>query len=711
MFLTPEEIIVLFQNKKIDRSSAIEFIISMINNCENEDFRIRSINSLSELNLNDSNIYSILENLLISDPNENVRYAAINALIANFSGENLTPFLWALRNEPCYECLIKIIEALKKINTKNVKNLFLKYLQEISHSGFRKSIEGLITTDQITHYSNEGLANLLINYFTLFFLEKKFQNLKYGLKEGLIKELDFSEINSPLINWRQKSDLLDLSEISGIRYLKDLNSLKLFSLKWTIQNEICCNCQLTLLKAINYSNEERIKKDLFSHVKKIKDEIFIKGIEQLIRENKDIEEIPNSDLINILINFYLSAFLKKKYPKITYKVEKGFLVGLVLERSHLITIPDFIQYFESLEYLVLKSCKIYNLPDSIINLKKIEELNLEGNYIQELPNKFGFLPSLKNLNLSRNKLKSLPKTINSLANLESLNLESNNLAFLPEEIGELHLLKNLNLSKNYLKELPDSVCNLKHLKLLSLNFNRIIRIPINIGQLTELKVLNLNNNFLTELPKSIKNLIKLEFLYLANNRLEHISESICLIRTLEYLDISYNKIKSIPTQINLLKSLKILHLSHNNLKTIPESMGLLSKLEHLDISGNFLETLPKMFCRLMSLKTIELHNNLLNELPAEIDSLRLLEYINLWGNQLNELPISIGKLPALKELILNGNKLNSLPECLGNARNLKKLLLNNNKLREIPKKILNLPHLEIFSCEWNEFPSNTLPKI
>ncbi len=75
--LTPREIYSEFQNKIIDKKSASEVLINLVENSQDENLREESINYIKKIGLKNQSIFEFLENLFISDLNANIRGAAI----------------------------------------------------------------------------------------------------------------------------------------------------------------------------------------------------------------------------------------------------------------------------------------------------------------------------------------------------------------------------------------------------------------------------------------------------------------------------------------------------------------------------------------------------------------------------------------------------------------------------------------------------------
>ena len=71
---------------------------------------------------------------------------------------------------------------------------------------------------------------------------------------------------------------------------------------------------------------------------------------------------------------------------------------------------------------------LYEIPNDIYQLDKIENLDLSKNKISSLDSKLKSFSKLKSLNLEGNKLTTLPFFLTQLSNLQSLNLSGNPLA-------------------------------------------------------------------------------------------------------------------------------------------------------------------------------------------------------------------------------------------------------------------------------------------
>ena len=70
--------------------------------------------------------------------------------------------------------------------------------------------------------------------------------------------------------------------------------------------------------------------------------------------------------------------------------------------------------------LDLRGKQLSSLPESVIELRVLEELDLDENQLESLPEAIGRLGNLRTLSLYSNRLVSLPEALWQLTNLEKL---------------------------------------------------------------------------------------------------------------------------------------------------------------------------------------------------------------------------------------------------------------------------------------------------
>ncbi|MFX0056829.1 MAG: leucine-rich repeat domain-containing protein [Candidatus Hodarchaeota archaeon] len=285
MASSPKKIYEDYIENYVNRTIAIELLISIIENSENESNRFEAIEILDKIKASSPEIFKLYENLMISDLNSRIRARAILYLPKYFVEEALLPLKWAIRHEDSYECLINIIKTLENYYPKESHSIFLEEIKKIrkirylnyekryENRKFKKALKKLIKSSQIKNFSKNKLAEILINYFTIQNLSSKFPNMFFELESqnALVRELDLSDYLEHEVKgtpWGWKNNIQSISEITGLENLKNLKSLDLSN---------------------NLIND-------------IKDLIELKNLTHLILSNNKISHLENLDYIKKLPN-------------------------------------------------------------------------------------------------------------------------------------------------------------------------------------------------------------------------------------------------------------------------------------------------------------------------------------------------------------------------------------------------------------------------
>ena len=579
MELIPSKIYKNFLSGSANKAHTLDSLVVLIEN-DNEDLiRKECIETLNKLDFNNQRIFNVLENILISETNENLRYAAANVLKEKYHDKCLKPFLWALHHESSYTCLITIINSLKRIHDDKIVVNLINEIKKLLCDGSNNKLVPSLTEEFINCKNQLELAEILVNYITIIFLKNKFKNLNFIIDNGLIVELDFSKVEKQVISWKDRESLLNSSDIFGIANLKGLKEIRFFPIKWVLNNEYTYESSIALIETLELLNTIVAKNTLLSLLYEIEDNTFKLSIRDTKKNTQTLENLTLSNISDIMKNYLTILYLKKKFSSTKYTLRQGKVVSLHIEEEPVITLPKFIKFFSSLQSLVLKSCKLYTIPESIGTFYDLEILDLEKNELKTVPENISYLSSLKSLNLSSNQLRKIPYSLGRLSSLQYLNLEDNKLESLPKSIGYLYSLKNFYTGRNRLKTIPSSIGSLKSLQELSLNANNISHLPESIGLLISLENLNLDNNELENLPDSVATLSSLKSLCVEDNKLHFLPVSLELLESLETLKVGWNKIKYLPTSIGKLDNLKYIRLTNNDLRKVPESVCSLCIIE------------------------------------------------------------------------------------------------------------------------------------
>jgi len=121
MKISPKFIYKEFKNGNLEKQSAINQLFDLINNFDDPNLRIESIETLGKIGSKDEQVFNLFENLLISDSHEEVRNIAIEVIGQNFIEKALKPMKWAYQHESSINCLITVVSTLGIINNDKAK--------------------------------------------------------------------------------------------------------------------------------------------------------------------------------------------------------------------------------------------------------------------------------------------------------------------------------------------------------------------------------------------------------------------------------------------------------------------------------------------------------------------------------------------------------------------------------------------------------------
>ncbi|TFG26524.1 MAG: hypothetical protein EU532_09590 [Promethearchaeota archaeon] len=434
MELTPDKIYEEYKKNNIDKVSASELLFSLIDNSDKDTIRVESIKELANIRATDNKTFKQLEHLLISDLSETVRSTAAIILKNLFLEKSLEPMKWALKHEISPSCLkiiyatlCQIIENITKKEGSLSKIILLTEVKKIENKEFKIGFEIESEKRGVENITLHELAEILINYFTLLFLEKTYWRIKVKIEHCKIIELDFI--------------------FKGLTKLPD-----------ALEN-------LTHLKKIVFRYNQ-----LFNLPDWIGSLIFL---EELNLNVNNLKKLPNT--IGSLSSLKNLSLWKNEIDFIPDSIGSlKCLEYLNLRINDLKELPDTIGNLSQLKELNLHDNKLEKLPITIGHLSSLEKLNLSWNSLENIPESIGSLRLLQILDLERNELKSIPPSIGFLNSLEILNISDNKLENLPDTLGSLASLQILNISRNHIKNLPKSLINLSNLKEIYVGDNKLI---------------------------------------------------------------------------------------------------------------------------------------------------------------------------------------------------------------------------------------------
>jgi Leucine-rich repeat (LRR) protein len=202
--------------------------------------------------------------------------------------------------------------------------------------------------------------------------------------------------------------------------------------------------------------------------------------------------------------------------------EKVKRLALQHEDPELKHLPPGLGTLVNLEALEISCLeKLVDLPEEIGRLRKLEELVIDnGNGCSmnvSLPRSIGQLENLRVLRLygaldgrdigspargSRSRI--LPDTLADLRKLEELDLGRNGIRSVPPQVAALRGLKKLGLDYNDIHQLPAFVGDLTNLQELSLNSNGGVALPQSLAGVKGLKVFMGNDRLTLAAQKNLR---------------------------------------------------------------------------------------------------------------------------------------------------------------------------------------------------------------
>ncbi|MFX1409158.1 MAG: hypothetical protein ACFFA6_02305 [Promethearchaeota archaeon] len=320
MILTPEKICEEFHNNKLDKYTAFELLISLIENSENEDIRKQSIGSLEKIGLFNDRTFRIMENILISDSNGDLRNTAAKVIKKKFNNEKaLIPLEWAIKHESNYGCLITMLKTIEKINSKEAKAILIDQLKKIKktkymnkeknieNKRYKKTLKKLNKEREFEHFTQKELAEIIINYLTIRTLTYKFPNVYYELdpQTALIKELDLSDYIEYEVKgtpWGWKNNIKEISNIPGLSNLKKLEKI---DLSYNQINDIKDLIQLVNLRQVILINNKISDSKNINYLKSLPNLEYLDLRGNEIAKNIRLDELKTPRLRLILNDSYI----------------------------------------------------------------------------------------------------------------------------------------------------------------------------------------------------------------------------------------------------------------------------------------------------------------------------------------------------------------------------------------------------------------------
>ncbi len=497
MALNPKKIYEDLERGEIDKLTAVDSLIYLIGNNDLLELRQECLETLLKIGVKNDKVFSVLEDLLVSDHNLEIRELSAQSLKKLFQEKALPPLEWALDHEISWQLLFSIVSIIQELDDAKAKSILFEKIKRIDDLKFIKSLRILLKTKEIQSLQIKNLVEIIKNYIIINHLKETVKEPNYNIDDGLVVELDLSFAINDTFGWKV------------VKYLTEFIGV-------------------------------------MDHLKKL-----------VLKSNK-LGKFPDTIFsLNSLTFLDLSHNNLNKLPD-QFK-DLHTLEHLNLRYNQLTEIPPSIGTLKNLKSLDLKNNILIDLPSSIGNLSSLEVLNLHGNQLNTLPSSLKDLSFLKKLKLGLNNLKCVPKWLKNLSSLNKLSLGGNkSLSNIEEWFDYLPPISKLNLYNNDIKLLPESIGSLDSLEILIMPNNHISSLPESFKNLTSLKKLDLSWNDISNLPEWIDSLTSLEELNLRGNKLSKLPESLSSLHSLKMLNITLNN-ESLKLPENLIrKNIQIL---------------------------------------------------------------------------------------------------------------------------------------------------------
>lgn len=459
--LNPNRIYRLILENKITKENGIKSLTYVLNDSD-ESAIIQGIEVMEKLMPTfDKKICTILENLMLSDESELVRFAASKALIKIFPEKCVEPIEWAINHEKSVYFLKELIIFLETNDfyfSKDFVSLILKRVGRCYHvndieARFFLDFTYLIFCSFTDHcderdedynkFVRENYLKLNQNSYVALLSSSSIEN-------GHVKDLSLNGKIAKPQNLPIDDFTYSIREIpKSLSLLSKLEKLHItgFCLKSLPDsvNKLDSLKHLTIKQ--NYINELSLPKNLTPQVETL-----------IFNGNKNIEKTPD-----FLWEFANRDSSVKKY------IEEGVLPS----EAPVLALLEILRGGPVLNaYLVIRQWREEDIEElGAIDTKdySYEEISWYENRLMVYTlNNEGYVDRINTENSELPKIGIFPKYLCVLTHLRELTLVAQGIERIPDCIGHFRELEILDLSHNDIQELPlgiKKIPNLMRLKI------------------------------------------------------------------------------------------------------------------------------------------------------------------------------------------------------------------------------------------------------
>ena len=437
--LDPANIFKYYKKGKYDKKVASDLLITLIEESLREEYRINSLFYLGEIGLKSDNVRKFVENLMISDINEDIRHIAVHIIFERFLKKSLSSLSWSIQHENSYKVLKTI---LTEIEIHPHHSIPLRYLLLK-----RFCITFKVIPEEAKFFADLYQLGLPVNIVTDIIIENKsIYHFPFPFSEPLFSSICHIKnkrvIALSLPNKNLNTIPASIGNLKKLRYL-NLAHNNLILLPETIKS-------LTRLRSLSLFN---------NNFKQLPESIScLKKLRHLNIKWTKITSTPN----------FLTAITRRNFSM------KFIAEGVSSLEAPVLGLIELISKVKLEKIGQNENIHDYDFPHYFNYYKIDEEGHVIGLYVFSqsdpslgvFPNQICDLKYLKELYLSNNEIFSIPDSIGSLFLLRELDLSYNNIRNIPESLENLHNLKILDISYNNIKELPEFFNNIPSLEIL-----------------------------------------------------------------------------------------------------------------------------------------------------------------------------------------------------------------------------------------------------
>ncbi|TFF97936.1 MAG: leucine-rich repeat domain-containing protein [Promethearchaeota archaeon] len=421
-FKNPIEIYKKYKREDLNEDATLKVLISLLEHSHDSETRKQSLRMIKRIKTTNLDLYKTLENILISDENEELRASCAELIVNSFLEKGKRALKWAIQIETSPDFFARLIYILRQKDSEFLRKLITNQLEMILKQDIQDSpinyyifkLKSLFADKKVSNYSVERLIELFLNFKVIKYLINTNQISFYEIQNGLIIKLSLYP--------KEKAKLSDIKGLKELKRLKGLGisgkiKLDVLHLFKDLRTLIIDDNPLFRLEQIKYFNKLEI---LIVNGCKIEEIYNLNKLKQLKRLNLGYNNITEIKGLKHLKHLKILKLNNNQINELQGLSKLTHLKELNLEYNLIPRIKCLVK-LENLEVLTLKWNRISKVS-GLNNLKKLYYLDLSFNEIEHL-NGLKKLTNLEYLNLKYNLITEI-KEIRKVKHIDHLALKN-----------------------------------------------------------------------------------------------------------------------------------------------------------------------------------------------------------------------------------------------------------------------------------------------